>query len=170
MKNLRTIATALALLALPATAVAGKLADGFRGIPYGSPAPLVIQPEPDCKLVPSDPIVIWQCKVEIGGVPTVTSYSVSEDLYYATSIKTQGYSDAAALFLVLQAAWGEGAKRNDWESGILPEWMWTDGLVYSSFKYNEYSDEALVMILHVEHYQAAQAKVKARAKRSAGDL
>ena len=62
----------LALLAFP-TAQAGKLAEGFRGLPFGDPAPLAAAPLEGCQKAP-EPTVAWSCPSTIGAVPVSIAY------------------------------------------------------------------------------------------------
>lgn len=156
-------------LVLTGSAAAGKLAEGFRGIPYGDATSLADAPSETCVADP-EPDVRWGCDDKIGDVPVTISYMVSGDLFIGVAISTTSYAHADALFKTLQVAWGRGRKQRDYDTSALPDWAWADRTALGSFKYNQYSDECRVLAFDRKvHEQAEAAKVE-KAKAGAGDL
>jgi len=82
-------------------ALAGKLADGFRGIPYGPSSVIAESPLPGCV---SDAAVgvQWQCDTTIGDAQVKVRYMADEGLFYGIFVKAQGYVNSEALISVLQ--------------------------------------------------------------------
>jgi hypothetical protein len=158
---------ALLLASIPAQA--GKLAEGFRGIPFGDAAPLATAPMDGCSPKP-EPSVEWNCSTTIGDVPVTVAYMVQEGLFTGVFIITEDFGNADTLFKTLQAAWGKGRKTNDWQDGSLPDWSWSDGGVYGSFRYNEYSNKASVIAFDARLSAKADAIKAEKAKSGAGDL
>lgn len=63
------------LLFLAASATAGPLADGFRGLAFGPASALAVAPLESCVADPR-PGVRWACDAEINGAPVLVCYHV----------------------------------------------------------------------------------------------
>jgi hypothetical protein len=155
-------ALALSLL-LPAQA--GKLADGFRGLPFGDASVAATQPLDDC-LAGDVEGVLWLCTSTIGSSPVVVAYMGGDGLFTGVYITAQGYEHRAPLLAAMQGAWGAGI-----EGGARIDRIWRDGTVIGSFKHNRYSGETAVAIYDTAVSKEQKARAAARARKAAaGDL
>lgn len=111
------------ILALFSLAFAGKLQEGWRGIPYGPNTVLSVNPTADCTPYP-EPIVRWACKEEIGGIPVEVSYLDDEGYFVGVIIHAQGYSACATVFSTLSAAWKVPFTVQRASSSALPDGFW----------------------------------------------
>lgn len=150
-------------------ALAGKLAEGYRGIPFGPQAVLDNPPSEACAYLPH-PGVKWDCNQTIGGVNVTTSYSVEEGIFYGVGINVSTYSDSSTVMDVLKAAYGPGMKLKQYQTGVLPEWMWKDGDVIATFSYNQITSTALIVIFNRAKLAEVDEKKASKAASSAGDL
>ena len=148
---------------------AGKLAEGFRGVPWGDAAPLVEPPAEGCARDP-EPGIKWRCPITVGGVPVVAAWAVEHSLFNAVVVSVEGFNEADKLFNVLQAAYGKGRKENEYQSGSLPDWRWRDGVVTAGWSYNRFSEQGTLVLLHLDHVRDVRQRNKDKAAESAGDL
>lgn len=162
--------TLVLILFVPSVSHAGKLADGFRGHPYGDPSWLDDEAPGDSCVKEPEESVPWKCSDKIGETPVDISYVVMEGLYVGVLITTDGFTNATNLLATLKAAYGNGIKVNDWDDSSLADLMWKDREVYASFKYNQFSGRTEVYISAMSVYNEAEALRKARAAQGAGDL
>lgn len=165
----RTLILLIATMAIAGTAHAGKLADGFRGIPYGDAAALEAPPMSTCGSS-LDPAVKWVCTATIGEVPVTVSYAVMEGLYVGVMIKVSGYVHASELLATLQQAYGRGTKDHDWDSDAMADRKWLDGTVAAAWSWNQFSDEGEFIILDIEQHDLAELRKNERAKSGVDDL
>ena len=155
---------------LTLAADAGKLADGFRGIPFGPAAVMDTAPLPGCR-PDSEPGFKWACATEVGGVPVTVSYGVEHGLYYATAIWFKlGYTEAATFRGVLTAAYGKGAPAKDYMRDGMDDWVWRDGSVSARFTYNQFSHLVSFFIMDIDLYKQVEAAKAIEAKQAIGDL
>lgn len=157
----------LAMLVLPADA--GKLSEGFRGVPYGSDAVLSDSPLDGCTKVGADS-VLWSCPTKIGGADVKVSYMADEGIFFGMFIEVSGYTNCSEVMTVLQQAYGKGIKENEWDKSALADRIWRDGKVVASFEYNKYTDKAKVAMFDSSLMDDVK-KIKAdRAKGAVDDL
>ena len=150
-------------------ATAGKLAEGYRGIPFGPENVLQNPPSEVCAYLPH-PGVKWDCNQTIAGVNVTTTYSVEEGIFFMVGINVSTYTDSSNVMDVLLAAWGPGMKLKPYQTGVLPEWVWKDGDVMAKFTYNQVSGTGLIVIFDKVKLAEVDAKKAAKAASSAGDL
>lgn len=162
--------TLLLALALSMPADAGKLAEGFRDIPYGPAAALDNPPDPACTSSTEED-VLWKCPAEIGGVPVTVGYMVAHGLFYGVGIAFQhGSAEAVAFRAVLEAAYGPGAPQNRYATGSMDDWSWRDEQVVGSFDYNQFNHSVVFVAFDLTLYQQVQAAQKVEAAKAVGDL
>lgn len=151
------------------TASAGKLAEGFRGVPYGPATALDVAPGDSCASS-TEVGVRWLCQVHLGEAEVQVAYMVKEGLFYGLVMRANEYTNASAFFDVLVAGYGPGSPENTYDDSRLADRMWRDGSVIGSWGYNKFSDLGQFIVFD----QTAMAKIKAteneRAKAAAGGL
>lgn len=154
---------------LTPSAFAGKLAEGFRGIPYGPASVLDVAPGEGCA-ANTEMSVRWMCTVQLGEASVQVAYMVQEGLFFGVVIHATGYGNASAFFDVLTAGYGAGTAANTYDSSRLADRRWQDGNASGSWDYNKFSDEGKF----IAYDQTLMAKIKAaeaaRAKAAAGGL
>ncbi len=156
------IALTLSLI-LPAQA--GKMAEGFRGVPFGDASVVATEPLDDC-LAGDVEGVLWLCTSTIGSSPVAVAYMGGDKLFTGVYITAQGYEHRAPLLAAMQGAWGAGV-----EGGPRIDRLWRDGTVVGSFKHNRYSGETAVAIYDTVVSKEQKARAAARARKAvAGDL
>jgi len=162
--------TTILLLLIATQAHAGKLADGFRGLPFGPDTVLTESPIDGC--VPdAEAGVRWQCATEIGGVPVTVNYFHEYDLFYSLSIVAKGgYQDAIKLRAVFGQAYGRGSASKSYGKGGLDAWSWRDGSVMAGWEWNKYSGEARFTVFDLTLYREKGRREDAAAAESMGDL
>ena len=82
------------MLALLAFAHAGKLADGWRGRPYGSAAWMEQAPAEGCTPTAAESVFKWRCQEKVGGVNVVVGYKFAPELggvYTGMMLACSGY-------------------------------------------------------------------------------
>lgn len=161
-----SMATLILLLAFSTQAHAGKLADGFRGLPFGDVSMLSVAPLPGCQPDP-EPNVRWLCDTEVGGVPVTVTYIVQEGIFYGVGIFVTGTTNARALRLVFTQAYGTGRKIHDYDTSDLADWLWTDSTVVAGWQFNQFTEEGLLVM----YDKPLSEEVKRlEAKRAAGSV
>ena len=159
------------ILILTLAAHAGKLAEGFRGVPFGDEATIETAPLGTC-IAGDEAGVKWVCPTEVGGVAVLAAYMVGEELFYGVVLTPieQSFTAAAGLRDVCTAAYGAGRKKNEYDSSSLPDWRWVDGSVYAVFSYNQYSNVSSVLIFDTKVMGEKDKRTKTRALESVNDL
>jgi len=156
------IAFALSLI-LPAQA--GKLADGFRGLPFGDASVVADKPLDDCQPGGLDGL-LWVCTSTIGSTPVSVSYMGSDGLFSGVYITAEGSQHRAPLLAVLQGAWGDGL-----DGGHRIDRLWRDGSVLATYKHNKYSGQTTVVLFDQKVSEKQKKMAAARAQEAAqGDL
>lgn len=151
------------------TAEAGKMAEGFRGLPYGPATVLDTAPGENCA-ANTEASVRWSCQVRLGEANVEVAYMVQEGLFLGVVIHAEGHSNATAFFDVLVAGYGPGTPGNTYDTSRLADRRWQDGNVVGSWDYNKFSDKAQFVAFD----QTLMTKIKAaesdRAKAAASGL
>lgn len=162
MSVLPTIA---GLVLATSTAHAGKLADGFRGIPYGPVGEEFLKAtEAGCIEAP-EPNVLWQCPGTIAEVPVTINYMGAHGLYSGVHITGKGYANKEKLLAVLVQAWGPGL-----DGGAKFEALWTARRVLAALEYNRFSHDFAVTAFSKPVTAQIEALDKAAAANHVGDL
>lgn len=156
------------LLSLP-FAHAGKLAEGFRGVPFGDASPLLTPPLPDCTKSPEDG-VLWRCATKLGEFPVTVSYMVELNTFTGVFLLGSGYTNCAGLYDTLKAGWGTGTPQREYDTSALPDWKWRDGSAFGTFEYNRFSYTCTALAAHMGYYAEVKEKKEKEAAKGAGDL
>lgn len=156
-------------LLFSSAALAGKLSEGWRGIPYGSAEPLAEAPAAGCARNP-EPGAAWSCPLQVGTVPVLVAYMVEEGLFSGVVFQARTYPSCADLMETLRSGWGPGRKAKDYQTDALPDWSWADGDVIASFEFNRFSATCTVITIDVPVYQQAKARRASEAAKGAEDL
>lgn len=153
------------------SAHAGKLADGFRGVPFGPAAVLTGAPGQRCATT-SDPEVRWECVYTLGEVEVKATYIVYDDLFYGVSVTpvTQTFGNALALRNVLEAAYGMCVPKVKGDTSVLPDCTWRDGTAVALWEYNRYSDRSSLVLFDMVVHQQVEARQAAKAAEAARGL
>lgn len=170
----------ITMLLLTMSAEAGKLTEGFRGIPWGDPAVLEKPPIEGC-IKPEDFAgALWACPVTIAEVPMQAHFMVGHGIFWGVALfnPALSYSDATTLKDALVAAWGPGQPSNKHLTDKVEHpWVWTDGNVgagegaMATWSRNQFSGKTSMLIADT----ALAVKVRAldeaaTAEKSKGDL
>lgn len=156
-------------LILLATASAGKLADGFRGVAYGPASALNTAPGESCA-TSLDSTVRWVCPTRLGEASVKVSYVVKEGLFFSVIIDADGYLNSAALLNVILAAYGPGTFAHSYDDSHMADRFWRDGNVVGGWKFNQYSDTAQFIAFEKTLLDKIQALENERAKAAASGL
>jgi len=162
------------MILLITLALAGKLEDGWRGIPYGPAEVLATAPTAKCtKGIENG--VRWECRETVADVPVTVSYMADEGIYVGVTIEAEGYAACRTLFDTLQAAW-KVPFTQEWEhaSGVLPDGFWnlmkSETSTYGSWDYNEYSYKCSALTMTTSLMEVVASKKKAAAAAAAEAL
>ena len=157
------------------SAQAGKLAEGFRGLPFGPAAILENPPQPS-GCTQGDAIsaqssgMKWVCVVEINGVAVEVNYAVEEGYFYGVQITPPANFPAARdVFAALTAAYGP-CEQSEAASGPLPDCRWVDGSSVATWTYNRFTDKSAVSIFSRAVFSEVDAARKAKANAAAQGL
>ena len=158
----------IAMMVMPAHA--GKLAEGFRGLPYGDASVLDTAPMENCR--PDTELAVrWFCPTQIGEAEVTVAYMVKEGLYFGNVIATpKSYKDAHALHTILIEAYGKGAKTHEWDHGALADRTWRDGTVYAGWSYNQYTHIGQVILFDLDKQTEVKKRQAEKAQKSVDDL
>ena len=168
---MRIAIIAMAILAMPVPALAGKLADGFRGVPFGPDSVIAAAPLPECH-TSTEEGVKWACNTTIGDHSVQVAYMADEGLFYAVMLLGEGYAVAEGLMRIFRSAYGPGSltKSYNTESEPLADRIWRDGPVWASWEYNQFSDGSHLIIVHDKYHNQMKAAKVAKSKNAIGDL
>lgn len=151
-----------------ATALAGPLADGYRGVTWGEyetfPAPTE-----NCRKG-NEPAIAWICNQTIGDIPVEVAYAYNHNIFYALVITGKNYLDCATLSDTLDAGWGPSTLDNEFVTGKMAKKTWRDRSVFAAWKYNEFSKVCDVYAIHNEWMQKMEKLEKAKAVKGVKDL
>lgn len=157
------------ILAITLPAHAGKLADGFRGIPYGEqPAPAPLQ-DAACVTDP-EPGVPWLCSTTIGTVPVKVGPTYDAGRVYGFFLHAKGASNCDVLMDTLTAAYGPSTPARDFMRGKLDDRIWYDGNARAAWDYNQFSHVCTVAMFDATEFEAVKAAQAAKAATATGDL
>ena len=126
--------TAILLLCLDAEA--GKLAEGFRGIPYG---PFELEAFEARIEAFGDICMGRSCDTNVGEVPVTVTYVAEHRIFYGFALSTKG-NNCYALLRVLEAAYGPA---EDIYLDGAPYKRWIDGDGIGGFSHNKYKETCL---------------------------
>jgi hypothetical protein len=161
------------MILLITLALAGKLEDGWRGIPYGPAEVLATAPTADC-VKGTAPAVKWLCRETVADVPVVVAYMAEEGIYESVVIEANGYAACQTLFTTLQAAWAVPFTPEEHASDILPNGFWnltrfkttTSGV----WDFNEYSRKCKAITINSKLDEQITARKKIAAEFAAEAL
>jgi hypothetical protein len=149
--------------------LAGKLAAGWRGVPYGDGAWLEKPPSAECIANP-ETAVRWRCPEDVAGKTVLVNYMVERGLYTGIAIRCDGYDACGTLQKTLVAAWGTCTQKNKYDSGPLPECSWLDAGTFGTWEYNRFSTVGTAIAVHMATYQKVKSMDEADAAKAAGGL
>jgi len=161
------------MILLITLALAGKLEDGWRGIPYGPAEVLATAPTAKCTKGIANG-VRWECRETVSDVPVTVYYMADEGLYTGVMINAKGYSACTVLFDTLTVAWSVPFTEKQYASGVLPDGFWNlsgyNGTTVAAWSYNQFSDECHASTSNTRLTDVIAAKKKAKAQDAAGEL
>ena len=163
------------MLLLVAAAYAGKLADGFRGLPFGPSDVLESPPQPQgCVMGEARTVlergVRWSCAVEINGVAVQAAYIIEAGWFYGVQITPpDDFSAAHAVREALTAAYGTCVK-DQYATGPLPDCRWNDADTTATWSYNQFNDQSAISIFNKSVFAKVDAARKAKAASAASGL
>jgi len=157
----------LLLLAIH-TAQAGKLEEGFKGLPWGITVPFPA-PSENCVNKP-EAAVEWTCQQTIGEIPVTSSYMYKYELLSAVIVRSKGFVGCSTLMDILTAAYGESRPVRDFMKGKMDDRYWSSSKVWASWKWNKYSDECTLFMMHNQSQDEIKKRDKAEAEKAKNDL
>jgi hypothetical protein len=152
-------------------ASAGKLAEGFLGVPYGDATVLEAGPPIEsCKPGLADGIR-WFCDHTIGTARVKVAFMVSEGLYTSTMISGDSLDECQEVAATFKAAYGEGTPKYDFErNNALAERTWFDGAGVANFIYYKYSHKCDALISNLDIHKLEESRRAERAKAATSGL
>jgi len=156
------------LLALSSQAQAGKLEDGFKGLPWGITVPF---PAPSENCVNKQATgVEWTCQQTIGEVPVTSMYLYKYELLSGVIVTSKGYLNCSKLMDILTAAYGESRPVRDFMKGKMDDRYWSKSKVFASWKWNKYADECVLYMMHNPSQDQITKREKVEAEKAKNDL
>ena len=155
------------MILIASLALAGKLADGWRGHEFGDSKWMVNAPSEGCVQNP-EAEVAWRCYEKAGEAEFTANYMVEGDTYTGVPLQCKEYTNCAALRSVLLAAWGRPFSVKDY--GTLPDTMWGDENVLAGWSYNQFLKAGTVTVFDKEIYDRLDRAKKAEAAKAAEAL
>jgi len=156
------------LLMMMTMAHGGKLAEGYRGLAWGSHE-TVEQPDGECQADP-EPGAAWACQQTIGDVPVTVGYGYEHGMLYSVLIMAEGYNACDTLMDTFTAAWGRSVPQKTYAKGKLDDRIWMDGRTSAVWKWNRFSEKCQVVALHLPSYDVVKAAQASKAKEGINDL
>ena len=157
----------MTLLLLSALAVAGKLADGWRGRPFGPAETIADPPGASCVANPAAG-VRWRCDERVGDAPVRVSYQVDEGTFLSVLITCEGYTACSTVLDTLSAAWGPPHTKH--ENEVLSLRFWSDGASVGGWQYDQLSKSGVAVAHDTEVTAKVKAAKAARARAAAEEL
>lgn len=146
-----------------------KLAGGFQGIPFGSPAALDTAPLASCTR-DTEPTVRWSCQHVLGSTPVTVAFVVDEGIYDAWLMMAKGATECSDVMRTVSAAYGAGQPKNDYDRTGMAERLWFAGQVAASWTYNQFTEKCTFFVMHRELHEQVEAKKRAAAAAAAAGL
>lgn len=161
-------------LILITSALAGKLEDGWRGIPYGDASVLTTAPTASCRAAP-EPGTLWVCDELVGGAPVSVTYIGSDGLYVGVMIRAKGYTDCKVLFDTVTAAWSVPfTKQSEYDRSVLPDGFWNLSryrtTTAAAWEYNQFTGACHASTLNAKLTEVIDAAKARRASDAAAEL
>lgn len=156
------------LLLFVGIAQAGKMAEGFRGLPWGEQEPFAA-PGDRCVSYPEE-AVIWRCEQTIGDVPVEIAYVYEHKMLTGVLIYSDGFTNCTALIDVMTAAYGESTPTSKYATGRMDDRHWRDTGVFGSWEWNKYSGKCQAGIIHIESLTRVDEIKKKKAVKGVDDL
>ena len=160
------------LVALTLSAYAGKLADGFRGVPFGPDSILASAPMPEgCTEVvgSGEKGIRWECATTINDASVNVYYFVEAGWFYSVRIDpAKQFTQASLVREAMLSAWGPCMAK--YPSDPMMECTWIDGKSKALWEYNRFNQESSVTMMDVATFDRVKAARLQRAKASSSDL
>ncbi len=144
----------MTLVLLSSLAVAGTLADGWRGRSFGPAETISNPPAASCVTNPAAG-VRWRCDERVGDAPVQVSYEADDGTFLAVQITCEGQTACATVVQTLSAAWGPPHTTR--ENEVLSLRFWSDGSSVGGWQYDYLSKSGVA----VAHDREVTAKVEA---------
>jgi hypothetical protein len=158
----------LIIAAIMSAALAGPLADGYKGLKWGEyesfPAPTE-----NCRRG-NEPGIGWICSQSIGETAVETAYAYNHNIFYAVVLAAKSYSTCNALMDTLEAGWGPSKPFNKYATGKMDKRAWRDKDVFASWQYDKYHKECNVYMIHNSLMGKMENIEKAAAAKGVQDL
>ena len=158
----------LVIAAIMSAALAGPLADGYKGVKWGEykafPAPTE-----NCRKA-AEPGIAWICSQSIGGATVEAAYAYNHNIFYAVVLTGTTYSDCNALMDTLEVGWGASLAVNKYATSKMDKRTWRDREVFASWDYNKYNTECNVYMIHNALMGKMESIEKAAAAKGVQDL
>lgn len=154
---------------------AGRLATGFKGIPFGDAGALRSAPLPGCTRG-ADGETAWTCKHRIGSTAVMAVFYASHSIYWGFGLATDGWDECSDVLRALQSAYGPGSPDSrlpeQYESSsVSVDRVWQEGAVSAYWSYNQFTDECAFVAKDSEwKWKMNAAKERDAAKAAADDL
>jgi len=159
----------LFFLLLISSAQAGKLASGWKALPFGSDSVLVKAPLPGC-LASTEPGIRWQCHDQIGGVNLALHYLSQEGLFWGVMVQCKGFDECFTFREILNQAWGPGRPKRDFATDTMDDRVWIDQTVGASWDWNQFTNTGTVLLLDKNLFERVRAADRDAARKAAEAL
>lgn len=150
------------------TAMAGPLAEGYKGLKWGEyetfPAPTE-----DCRKGAESGIE-WICVQSIGDVSVEAAYAYKHGIFYAVVITGKDFLTCSTLVDTFDVGWGSSVPQNQYATGKMDKRAWRDKNVFASWNYNEYDTKCDTYLINNSLMAKMEKLEKAKAAKGVGDL
>jgi len=150
------------------TAMAGPLAEGYKGLKWGEyktfPAPTE-----DC-LKGAESGIEWICAQSIGDVPVEAAYAYKHGIFYAVVITGKDFLTCSTLMDTFDVGWGKSLPQSKYATGKMDKRAWRDRNVFASWVYNEYDKRCDIYLINNSLMAKVENIEKAKAAKGAKDL
>lgn len=155
--------------ALSLSAFAGKLADGFRNIPWGEYPDGFKAPLENCVADP-EPSVPWSCPSLVGNIPVKVSFLVQYNIYHSVFVEARGTSNCLKFNETARQAYGAPEYMSQYLTGAMDDQYWSEGPVIGTWKFNKITEKCTLIIMHRTHGAKADGFRKNEAVKATKDL
>ena len=162
------------ILLMSSAALAGKLENGWRGIPYGPAEVLEKAPGMTCLENP-EAGVRWKCAERVADVSVESAYMVDHGFYTGVNLTCHGYADCRVLYDTVTAAWAVPfTRKRESDASALADGFFNLAAaktgVCASWEFNDYTNVGTLLVIDMVLAHRVESLRKAEAARAAEAL
>lgn len=150
-------------------AFAGKMDQGFRGMPWGDATVLDALNSSKCARNPHEDVTL-RCSDLIGDIPVIIDYGSLENVFYAVMVTCTGKNNCMKFYATLAEAYTPCTTQYN-PIAAEHQCMWNNEKhTFGSWIYYEHNQIGTFTVFNVTEYQRAINKLTEKGKSFAAEL